>query len=208
MMQLLLKIEAISFSYRNPLFLTSSPSLFLPPPTSIYGLIAAILGIGNNDVKENRKIIRKEIQEKIKKLEIYLQDLKADRFEFGILRWNADKNKRRLKKSWTTTVTQSYIFNFTFFVKLYCDDSFGKILRKKVDRSESTFTPYLGSSENLIKSISIVDEKEIDFSNFYKLKEIEEVKEIKEGEIITLLQLPSGYDENGVWRMKKFAIIK
>ncbi|MEM5832237.1 MAG: CRISPR-associated protein Cas5 [Candidatus Aenigmatarchaeota archaeon] len=204
-MQLLLKIETISFSYRNPLFLTSFPSLFLPPPTSIYGLLAALIGKGNNDVKENRKIIRKEIQEKIKKLEIYLPDVKTDRFEFGILRWNADKNK--WKKSWSTVVTQSYIFNFTFFVRLNCDDSLGKTLKEKIKRSESIFTPYLGSSENLIKSISLVDEKEIDLSSFYKLKEIEEVK-VKEGEIITLLQLPSGYDENGTWQMKKFVIIK
>ncbi|MFH8120463.1 MAG: CRISPR-associated protein Cas5, partial [Candidatus Aenigmatarchaeota archaeon] len=129
-MRLLIKIETISFSYRNPLFLTSSPSLFLPPPTSIYGLLAAILGIGHNDTKENRKIIRREIQEKINKLEIYLPDVKTDRFEFGIVRWNADKSK--WKKSWTTVITQSYIFNFTFFVRLDCDDSLGKILEEKI----------------------------------------------------------------------------
>ncbi|MEO0270099.1 MAG: CRISPR-associated protein Cas5 [candidate division WOR-3 bacterium] len=204
-MQLLLKLETISFSYRNPLFLTSSPSLFLPPPTSIYGLLAALLGKGNNDIRENRKIIRKEVQEKIKKLEIYFPDIKTDRFEFGILRWNADKSK--WKKNWTTIVTQSYIFHFTFFVKIECEDSFGKILEEKIKKSESIFTPYLGSSENLIKSISLVDEKEIDISNFYKLKEIDEV-EVKKGEIITVLQLPFGYDENGVWQMKKFVITR
>lgn len=204
-MKILLKIEVISFSYRNPLFLTSSPSLPIPPPTSIYGLLAAILGEGKNDVKENRKIIRKNIQEKINRIEIYLPNIRENRFEFGILRWNTDKTKQ--KKNWSTTVTHSYVFNFTFFVRLECDDSLGEKIREKIEKCESIFTPYLGSSENLIKSISIIDEKEIDLSNFYKLEEIDNIK-IEEGKTITIIQLPFEYDENGLWKTKRFAIIK
>lgn len=204
-----IKIDIFSFSYRVPLFLTSAPTFIIPPPTTIYGLLATILGIGENDVKKNRILIKKEIQDKIGSMKIYLSKL-PDIYEFGISRINADRSKHR--ESWTTTISYSYGFNFSIFVSIdFKDKELEDKIKRLIEASESKFTPYIGSSENLIKEIKIVEEAEIHNNSNWMLrsvKEIENEKFLNENKEFYVLDLPAGYNDDGNWIFDHFVLEK
>jgi len=211
---LTLKITSNTFSYRNPLFLTSAPSILVVPPSAIYGLFAAIIGKGCNDVLENRKIIKREIQDKISSLRMFYPFSSSEdniKFmkvaSFGIIRFNADKEK--WSKSWATPMTYTYVLGLKMFVKLECTSELATELKKRIESKESVFTPYLGSSENLLREISIANSDEIKSHNIFEMREISTVDKIEESEIILNLgYLPAGYDNEGNWIKKRYVLIK
>jgi CRISPR-associated protein Cas5 subtype I-B len=195
-MELYIKIFVKHFSYRNPLFLTSSPTYPIVPPTSIYGLFASLLGIGKNDVKENRKLIKKEVQDKIKEIKILvIKEFKGR--PFGIMRWNADRSK--WGENWFTPITHFYLFDLDLIVFINCEEDLRRNLCEKIKNHESDFTPYLGSSENLIKSISLINKDEIDFSQYMEIKPIESVTSLQKSEELIRIKMPSKYDDEGNW---------
>jgi len=204
-MELCIRILVKHFSYRHPLFLTSSPTYLVPPITSIYGLFASILEIGKNDVKENRKLIKKEVQDKIKCIEIFLKERFKGR-PFGIMRWNADKSKWR--RNWFTPITQFYLFDLDLIVSINCDEDLGKELYEKIKNHESGFTPYLGSSENLIKDISLIDKDENDFSQYIKIKKLNSVTSLEKGKELIRIKMPSKYDDEGNWIFEDWVAIR
>jgi hypothetical protein len=196
-MELYIRILAKHFSYRHPLFLTSSPIYLIPPITSIYGLFASILKIGKNDVKENRKLIKKEVQEKIKEIKIFVKKEFKGR-PFGIMRWNADKSK--WKENWFTPITQFYLFDVDLIVFINCEEGFGRKLCEKIENHESEFTPYLGSSENLIKDISLISEEEKNSLHYnIEIKKLDSVTSLEKGEELIRIRMPSKYDDEGNW---------
>lgn len=201
---LALKVELFSFSYRHPIFLTSAPSLIVPPLTTIYGLFAAILGKGKNDVMENRKIIKREIQDKIEKIDIFFSRLPKF-YEFGIMRFNVDETKQ--KKNWFTPMTYCYGFNFDIYIIL-SSPAIEKELESSISTSTAKYTPYVGSSENIVKSLEIVDEKSVKENSRWVLKKIENINDyvIPKNKIFYLLNLPSGYDEEGKWIFGNFVL--
>jgi CRISPR-associated protein Cas5 subtype I-B len=203
-MEICLKIVAKTFSYRHPLFLTSAPSYLFPPPTSIYGLFAAILGIGKNDVKENRKLIKKEIQDKIDEIE-FLIPKKVRSRSLGIIRFNADENKWR--RSWFTTMTYNYVFDLELILIIKCEEELGNKLVESIKNYVSCFTPYLGSSENLIQEISLVNKNEIDLSNYIKIKKLRNLTNVERNINYLRLRLPSAYDEEGNWIYEDWVLI-
>ena len=211
---LTLKITSNTFSYRNPLFLTSAPSILVVPPSAIYGLFAAIIGKGCNDVLENRKIIKRDVQDKINNLRIFYpvsfsgENIKImNVVSFGISRFNADKEK--WGKSWNTPMTYTYVLNLEMFVRVECSNELATELEKRVENSESVFTPYVGSSENLVKEISLVEEEEIRTRDIIEMKEISSISEIEENDVILHLgYLPAGYDDEGNWIKKRYALVK
>ncbi len=199
-----MKINVKTFSYRHPLFLTSSPLLEIPPPTALLGLLASILGIGCNDVKENRKMIKKEIQDKLEKIEIYIpRNIKSK--ELGLMRFNVDVGKQ--KENWFTPVTYTYLIDYVFYIKLFFKNvELMEKVKESIIKKESKFTPYLGSSENLINEICIVDEKDLP-KDFLFVKKLEDVEEIDKKRGLIRIKLPGRYNDDGEWEIEEYVIL-
>jgi len=203
--ELILRIKTSTFFYRHPLTTTSPVSLIVPPPTAIMGLLAAILGKGANDIKENRKIIKNEIQDKIEKLQIYITDDSIKKIkESAILRFNVDETKQ--KDRWSTPMTTTFMLETEVWVEIYFKDrKLQEELKSSIQNYVSKFTPYLGSSSDLIQTIEVKTREELDNNkvNLWSL-EPKEIKGINEGdEIKPIGKIPWEYDDEGLWLLKE-----
>ncbi len=199
--ELVIYLESITFSYRNPTFSTSPHSFEVPPPTTFFGLFASILGRGENNVKANRKIIKEEIQDKIEKLEIYIEDESLKNVkETAILRFNADETKQKIK--WSTVFTTTIFINLKVWVKItFRDKQLKEMIEKNIKENVFLYTPYLGSSTDLIKKIEVKELNELEKlkGKLWKLVEKKNTYVEKGSDIICIGRIPWKYDENGEW---------
>lgn len=206
---LIIYLEAITFNYRNPLTTTSPISLPIPPPTSIYGLFAAILGKGSNNVKTNRKLIKKEIQEKVKNIEIYVEKESIENIkQTGILRFNVDKSKQN--KKWFTPMITTVYLEMKVWVKVEFEEkNIEDQLFKNIKEMTSIFTPFLGSSSNLLRKIILKSEEEIKKRKKDLWKLVLQLPSLENGyEIIPIGKIPWEYDDEGNWILKNSFLLK
>ncbi|MEO2154802.1 MAG: CRISPR-associated protein Cas5 [Nanoarchaeota archaeon] len=174
---MIIKIEAETFHTRDPLTVTSPNSTIIPNLTALYGLLASILGIGANNVEKNRELL-KNFASKLSIEEIYLEKLPY-KFNFGINRIQGDLSKYR-KGNIRTTINYQILKDLILYLKIKGNEEIIKDLKKLIKEKKSKFTPYLGTSEHLIKNIEIIEKEEFEKikNNLITVVPIEEVKEL------------------------------
>jgi CRISPR-associated protein Cas5 subtype I-B len=179
---MIIKIEAETFHTRDPLTVTSPNSTIIPNLTALYGLLASILGIGANNVEKNRELLR-DLASKLIIKKIYLEKLPY-KFNFGINRIQGDLRKYR-KGNIRTTINYQILKDLTLYLEVEGNEEIIKELERLIKERKAKFTPYLGTSEHLLKNIKVVEKEEFEKvkNSLIKILPLEEIKELNNKKI-------------------------
>ncbi len=180
------------FGHFKKFYTTSSPLTFsVPPPTAIYGILGAILGLSKNDYLNhiNGRTTKVAIQ--------ILNPIKKTRMTLNYIDTKKAINFHFIKKSsGRTQIKTEFLKNpaYRLFINMNNENLFNQLI-KKVKNRENHYTVSLGLA-NLLANFSFVgleEAKPIDTSNKVDTailsENIEEI-EVKEGKKYFKEKLP------------------
>ncbi len=139
------------FGHFKKFYTTSSPLTFsVPPPTAIYGILGAILGISKNDYLNhiNGRTTKVAIQ--------ILKPIKKTRMTLNYIDTKTAINFHFIKKNGRTQIKTEFLKNpaYRLFVNINNENLFNQLI-KKVKNKENHYTVSLGVA-NLLANFSYV----------------------------------------------------
>jgi len=183
------------FGHFKKFYTTSSPLTFsVPPPTSVYGMLGAILGFGKDEYLNyiNGKTIKLAIQ--------ILNPIKKTRMTINLID-TKNSNSFHLIKSRTQIKTE-FLKNpsYRFYVNISDENLFNQLIQK-VKNKETYYTLSLGLANLLanFKYIGVFEAKSTDNADFVNSailsKNVENI-EVEEGKKYFKEKLPIDMNKN------------
>ena len=140
------------FGHFKKFYTTSSPLTFsVPPPTAIYGILGAILGLSKNDYLNH-------INGRTTKIAIQiLKPIKKTRMTLNYIDTKSAINFHFIKRNGRTQIKTEFLKNpaYRLFVNMENDDLFDQLITK-VKNKENHYTVSLGLA-NLLANFRFVD---------------------------------------------------